>query len=322
MKKRKREKKYSLEQFAEFLELDPAELMAIAYHVKEHYLTWFKRKSDGSKRRIDAPTKRLKEIQHILLEKIVFYASPQAHGGVKERSIKTNALVHRKSRYLMTVDLKDAYPTINAKMVYWFFRQMNASAKLARVLTRLTTFRDQLPQGAPTSLALFNALLGASNLLNVDPVLRSERIRGRPVRYSRYVDDLTFSAGVKITPDFLKSVTKQLARAGLKLNPAKTRFGSQKRGALRVTGVNLIDGKTKLPPKEIRRFRGMIGRATLDGSVSSDQVFGTVAYAMGIEKKIPNQLLGPLIKYLGKVIDPCPKSISRQIKKQLSAAKK
>jgi len=307
-----------LERFAELLKLDSAELLEIAYHIKEHYQTWHKEKSDGRRRRIDAPRKRLKEIQHLLLEKISFCVSTQAHGGVKGKSIRTNALVHRKSRYLLTVDLKDAYPTVNSKMVYGFFRQMNASARLARVLTKLTIFRDQLPQGAPTSLAIFNALLGASNLLNVDSTLSKEKIKGRPVHYSRYVDDLTFSASVKIPKDFPDTVAKKLAQAGLKLNPSKTRFGSLKRGTLRVTGVNLVDGRTKIPPKKIRHFRGLIGRAAMDGPVSSEQVFGIIAYAMGIENKIPSQLLKPLIKYLERTIVPCPKAISRQIKKQLA----
>jgi hypothetical protein len=38
---------------------------------------------------------------------------------------------------------------------------------------------------------------------------------------------------------------------------------------------------------------------------------------MGIEKKIPSQILSPLLKYLQKTIVPCPKAISHQIKKQL-----
>lgn len=319
MRRNKRRKnKYSLEQFAEFLKLDPAELMEMAYHIKDHYHTWFKKKSDGSRRRIDAPQKRLREIQHLLLEKIPFCVSAQAHGGVKKKSIRTNALVHRKSKYLLTVDLKDAYPTVTAKMVYWFFRQMNTSAKLARVLAKLTTFRNQLPQGAPTSLAIFNALLGASNLLNVDSTLSSIKVKGRPLRYSRYVDDLTFSSNANIPKDLPDFVAKKLTRAGFKLNPAKTRFGSIKRGALRITGVNLINGQPKIPPKKIKHWRGLIGRATLDGSVSSEQVFGIIAHTMGIEKKIPNQLLKPLIKYLARTIVPCPKAISRQIKKQLA----
>lgn len=318
MRKKIKRKKLSLQEFAKMYEFDIPELWSITKNIKDQYFTWHKNKSDGSRRRIDAPKKRLKEIQRALLEKLNFYASPQAHGGVKGKSIRTNALIHRHSKYLLTVDIKDAYPTVNRKMVYWFFRQMNASAQLARVLTKLTVFRNQLPQGAPTSLAIFNALLGADNLLGLDFWLERIRVGQRRLRYSRYVDDLTFSAGFKIPKTTENLIAQKLAGGGFKINPSKTRFGSVKRGALRVTGVNLIDGKTKIPPKEIRRFRGLIGRATMDNSVSSDQVFGTISYVMDIEKKIPNQLLKPLLKYLEKTIVPCPKAIGQQIKKQLA----
>jgi len=306
-----------LKEFAEIIRVNPQKLLATSQNIEDNYRTWYKRKSDGRQRQIDEPKKYLKEIQQILLKKIPFFTSPQAHGGVKGRSARTNSLVHRHSKYLLTIDIKNAYPTVNKKMIYWFFRQMNASAQLARVLSRLTTFRNQLPQGAPTSLAIFNALLGADNLLGIDSLFCKAKVRGRPLRYSRYVDDLTFSASIKIPKEIEKLVAKRLEKAGFNVNQKKTRYGSIKRGALRITGVNLVEGKPKVPPKEIKRFRGMIGRAIIDGSVSSDQVFGTIAYVMGIEKKIPNQLLKPLLKYLEKTIVPCPPAISRQIKKQL-----
>jgi len=321
MRKKTKGKRYSLEEFCLRTGLMAQELWTVTANIKNHYFTWYKKKSDGQRRRINAPQKRLKEIQHILLEKISFCTSPQAHGGVKGRSIRTNALVHRRSKFMLTMDIKDAYPTVTRKMVYWFFRQMNTSAQLARILTKLTTLRGQLPQGAPTSLAIFNALLGADNLIGLDFWLERIRVGHRRLRYSRYVDDLTFSSGRKIPETAEKLIQKKLREAGFCVNPQKTRYASLKNGALRVTGVNLIDGKTKVPPKEIRRFRGLIGRAIMDGSVSSDQVFGTIAYAMGIEKKIPNQLLKPFIKYLARTIDPCPRAISRQIKKQLAGAK-
>jgi hypothetical protein len=308
--------KVSLENFANMFGFDSNELLEISQNIENHYHTWYKKKSDGRERRIDAPKENLKKIQHTLLEKLNFYAPPQAHGGVKGKSIRTNALVHRQSKYSMIIDIKDAYPTVTRKTIYWFFREMNASAQLARILARLTTFRNQLPQGAPTSLAIFNSLLGADNLFNLDLRFSLAKIRGRKIYYSRYVDDLTFSSKARIPKEFPKLVAEKLNEVGLKINPKKTRFGSIKRGALKVTGINLIDGKTKIPPKEIKRFRGMIGRATIDNSISANKVFGVIAYAMGIEKKIPNQLLKPLVKYLEKNIVPCPKKISQQIKKQ------
>lgn len=316
----KRKEKVSLEEFSRIVELSSAELLEISCTIRGYYRTWYKKKSDGSQRRIDAPGQRLKKIQLDLTKKLNFCISPQAHGGVKKRSIRTNALVHRQSRYSFTVDIKNAYPTVDSKMVYWLFRRMQASAQLARILTQLTTFHNQLPQGAPTSLAIFNALFGANNLLGIDSLFDMKRVAGCPLRYSRFVDNLTFSASVKIPKEVPILVEKHLAEAGFKINHKKTHFGSTKCGAIRITGINIVDKKPKIPPKKIKRFRGMIGRATMDDSVSEAQVFGIIAYAMGIEKKIPNQLLKPLLLYLKKNPNiKCPPKIRKQIDQQLKS---
>ncbi|MDD2753310.1 MAG: reverse transcriptase family protein [Candidatus Portnoybacteria bacterium] len=314
----KKKNKISLENFSKMFDLDTTELLMLSQNIKSHYRVWYKKKSDGSKREIAAPEEPLKKIQRILLKELPFCIPSQAHGGIAKKSARTNALVHKQSKYLITIDIKNAYPTVDDKMVYWFFRIMNASPQLAKILTKLTTFRNQLPQGAPTSLAIFNALLGATNLLNIDLSFSNQKVAEHRLRYSRYVDDLTFSSSVKIPKSFENIIAKKLEEAGFKINPEKTRYGSIKKGALRITGINIVDKKPKIPPKKIRRFRGMIGRAKMDNSVSEKQVFGIIAYAMGIEKKISNQLLTPLLGYLKKRQDiDCPPKIKKQINKQL-----
>ena len=104
-----------------------------------------------------------------------------------------------------------------------------------------------------------------------------------------------------------KEISVFLKENGFSVNFKKTRRYSIKNRALRITGVNIIDGKPKVPPKMIKKFRGIIGRAIIDSSISKEQVFGAIAFVIGIERRIPNQLLKPLLRYLEiKGIKNCP----------------
>jgi hypothetical protein len=96
---------------------------------------------------------------------------------------------------------------------------------VARLLTRLTTFDAQVPQGAPTSTAIANMLLA----LPVDrPV--SARAAGLSNRYTRFVDDLTLS-GSDPRP-LINTVAKMLSRRRLPMHRAKV---NDSRPKLRIT---------------------------------------------------------------------------------------
>jgi len=306
-------KKMSTLEFFDYIGINPKIVEDILQEKGKHYRTWCKEESNGKKRTIEAPIGELKKIQKLLLEKIEFIPSQYAHGGVKGRSTKSNALVHRGSKFLVRIDIKDAYPSLTKAMLKEHFRKMNASVGLANILTELVTFRGHLPQGAPTSMAIFNHFL---SLAGLDDLFSQVIVEGKHLKYSRYVDDLIFTSSRKIPFQIEAIVTKELKKIGFVVNSKKTLRYSVKNRVLRITGVNLINRKPKVPPKKIRKFRGMIGRAIIDDSVSSAKVFGAVAYVMGIEKRIPNQILTPLIKYLEVRRIKCPPKIKKQIEKQ------
>lgn len=265
------------------------------------YKVWYRKKSGGKKRCFEEPLKDLKTIQKAILDKLnLTEVSKCVHGGIRTKSIRTNALQHKQGKYLLRVDMKDAYPSVTRKQIYNLFKRWGASAEEAKIYTKLITFRNHLPQGAPTSLAFFNLLL--SNL-GIDRVF--SKIRG--IRYTGYVDDLIFTSKKPMPKRLEKEISVFLKENGFSVNFKKTRRYSIKNRALRITGVNIIDGKPKVPPKMIKKFRGIIGRAIIDSSISKEQVFGAIAFVIGIERRIPNQLLKPLLRYLEiKGIKNCP----------------
>ena len=304
-KQERREEKmaYSQESInfvAKGIDIDSNLLANILLRRNNLYKTWYKKKPDGKRRCIEAPVEELKDIQKIILKKLSLDFKKCVQGGISKRSIRTNALQHKNGKYLLRMDIKDAYPSVTRKKIFLLFKKWGAPMEVAKIFTKILTFHGCLPQGAPTSLAMFNLLLKD---IGIDFALSN--IRG--VRYTRYVDDLVLTSKKPI-PEWIEKQTKIfLKKHGFSINQKKTRRYSTKNRPLRITGVNIIDGKPKVPPKLIKKFRGMIGRAIIDDSVSKEKIFGSIAFVIGIEKKIPNQLLRPLLRYLEvRNIKDCP----------------
>ena len=128
-----------------------------------------------------------------------------AHGFVAGRSILTNALAHRGADVLVKVDVKDFFPSVTWRRVKGLLRKGGLEEHAATLLSLLSTeaprevvqFRGKtlyvakgprsLPQGAPTSPAITNALC-----LKLDKRV-SAMAKRLGFTYTRYADDLTFS---------------------------------------------------------------------------------------------------------------------------------
>ena len=172
-----------------------------------HYRTWHIPKRDGSKRTITAPKKHLKAAQRWALRNVYdkLPVHGAAHGFLLGRSIVTNATAHAGADVIVKIDIKDFFPTITYRRVKGLLRKSGLSEGVATLIALLSTEppRDAiqhrgktlyvasgpraLPQGAPTSPAITNALCR-----RLDRRLSGlARLLG--MRYTRYADDLTFS---------------------------------------------------------------------------------------------------------------------------------
>jgi hypothetical protein len=111
------------------------------------------------------------------------------------------------------------------------FRTCGYDPKVCWALTRLCTFQGRLPQGAVTSPRLSNIIS-----IKLDARLLGYA-RIHRMAYSRYADDLTFSANHPARlVGALKAVRKIVTDEGFSLNERKTRFMGPTR-CRRVTGL-------------------------------------------------------------------------------------
>ncbi|EOE5652704.1 retron St85 family RNA-directed DNA polymerase [Cronobacter sakazakii] len=146
-------------------------------------------KKSGGIRHIESPLKELKAIQRWVLRYILDKLSPSvyAKGFVRKKSIFDNAKPHEGNQYVLNLDLKDFFTSVQASHVYTLFKNIGYNNNIAFILTSFCTKGGYLPQGAPTSPALSNLVC-----LRLDHRI-STYCKKRALTYTRYADDLCIS---------------------------------------------------------------------------------------------------------------------------------
>ncbi len=180
-----------------------------------HVNQWDRQEISRKARLIDNPKEDLKDIQRRIRDRLlVDLPLPEwMHGCVKGRSPLTNATLHQHGSHIAQVDVKGFFPAITNAMVYKIFRKMGMGQGLAGLLTRLTTRRGHLPQGAPTSDRLANLHLATA-------AERLETISNElGLTLSAYVDDLALS-GIG-SHNAIGPVIKTLKEVGLSVSHKK-----------------------------------------------------------------------------------------------------
>ncbi|HEY5922661.1 MAG TPA: reverse transcriptase family protein [Kofleriaceae bacterium] len=296
-----------VEAFAKTLGMTVAKLRWLAYHrdvdSATHYKRWLVPKRDGTPRLISAPKPDLKAAQRWITREITEHLSVHgaAHGFLVGRSIVTNARVHAGAKVVVKMDIRGFYPTVTWRRVKGLLRRAGLSEQVATLMALLATESPReevlthgktyfvatgprsLPQGAPTSPSITNALC-----FRLDARL-SGLAKKLGCRYTRYADDMTFSWHGDAKTDIgnlLHAVAAIVKAEGFAIHPNKTRV--MRSGARqKVTGlvVNHAPGRppARVPRKRIRdlesaiynRERGRPGKGE-----TLEQLKGLAAFVM------------------------------------------
>lgn len=270
----------SPKQLAEALGLTILQLRGMCYHrdaaTKLHYVRFTIPKRDGTERPIWAPLPRLKAAQrwvlHNIVERLPTHGS--AHGFLAGRSTLTNATAHQNSAVVVKMDVEQFFPTVTWRRVKGVFRRAGYREQISTLLALLCTESPReiveydgkkyfislgtrcLPQGAPTSPAITNALC-----LRLDRRITALAAK-LGWRYTRYADDLTFSRPVG-SPDvspaaLIKIVTKIVNAEGFRVKGSKTRL-HRTGGRQTVTGLVVNgEGAPRVPRKLRRQIKAAI----------------------------------------------------------------
>ncbi|HCK84188.1 MAG TPA: RNA-dependent DNA polymerase, partial [Hyphomonadaceae bacterium] len=236
---------------------------------EERYVRFEIAKRSGGMRPISAPVGLTRELQTRLapVMQARYSAHPAAQGFIKERSILTNARVHVGQRLVLNVDLEDFFPSVNFGRVRGLFmaEPFKLGPAAASVFAQLCTYKNGLPQGAPTSPAL-------SNFIAADLDRRLARLaRESNVRYTRYADDITFSSNQQSLPQTLivhaqggdghgvavaETLERAITASGFNINHKKVRLQTRHQRQS-VTGLQ-VNSRANVSRERIRRVRGML----------------------------------------------------------------
>lgn len=204
-------------------------------------------KKSGGERVIRSPLPKLKHVQRRLADRLslclaeidrfegVQRECTLSHGFRPHLGIATNAEPHVRRRWVFNIDLEDYFPSINFGRVRGYFmknRHFRLDEASATILAQICCWKNELPQGAPTSPVVSNLL--TSNLdITLNRLARRERCT-----YTRYADDLTFSTNKKSFPREIATpphgencpwvpgddLRYRIYRSGFKIKDRKTRM--------------------------------------------------------------------------------------------------
>ncbi|MFC1587770.1 reverse transcriptase family protein [Planctomycetota bacterium] len=253
---------YDVVELARRLGLLEPELRA----VKPAYTKFSIAKKSGGKRIIHAPSAELKGIQRKILYRLLarLKCYPAAMGFEKNKSIATNAKYHVGKKVVIRMDIKDFFHTTSAERIMKYFTAAGWNREASQLLVSLCTYKDSLPQGAPTSPRL-------SNLVNynLDAQLTgiAYTVGGQ---YTRYADDITFSFDQEKRPvtGYVIGGTKTiLQRFGYQLHLKKKLHIRRRHRRQQVTGV-VVNEKLNLPRTTRRWLRAVEHRLQTGGNAT------------------------------------------------------
>lgn len=223
---------------------------------------------------------KLKEAQRWILINILnkLELHEAAHGFRRDRSIVSNAQPHLRQDVIINFDLKDFFPSISYRRVKGLFQSLGYSEAVATIFGLLCTeleveeleldgktyyvaLRDRhLPQGSPASPAITNLLC---RRLDRRLTLMADNLG---FTYTRYADDLTFSAtgsNLRYICNVLKRTEDIATHEGFTINQQKTRIIRKSRQQ-EVTGV-VVNSHPNIDRETLKRFRATLYQIEKDG---------------------------------------------------------
>ncbi|WP_417388471.1 reverse transcriptase family protein [Gimesia sp.] len=223
----------------------------------------------NKKREVVNVTGELRRLQSNLYSRILLKKlkpSIYTHGGIRGRSIKTNAEAHLSSSYIFKTDISNFYPSIRYSRIYeMFLKDFNCSPDVARVCTRICTYKHHLALGLITSPILADQLIS-----NIDKRIGTACLKAGLV-YTRFVDDISISGHFNLYQSgFENIVTDILCSQGFNINQTKNEF-SQLGKKTSITGIRILNNK-KLDVK--KEYADELERQLKDAkSLANNQTF-------------------------------------------------
>ena len=307
------------------VKIEAKHLNYYAFKPTNRYRQFTIKKKSGGERTISAPRYKLKTIQKCINEILnaVFTPHFTANGFVPKKSIVDNAKVHIGKQFVFNTDLKDFFPSTKFRRIKTVLgldpfhltdsneiKSNNEKKKtyeekgkgyLGYLIANICCDNGSLPQGSPTSPTLTNLVCQ-----RLDKKLY-KFAKSIKATYSRYADDITFSANKHVFDEKFKKTLIDIieVQEKFKINFEKERIqcGGQRQS---VTGI-IVNRKSNVDRKYLKDVRFWLMCWKKFGTNATQQKFliqfpekkGYIRYG-GVTPQFYNYLNGRIL-FLGMV---------------------
>lgn len=258
-----------------------------------------KRNGKGD-RIISQPAREVKALQRVLIERL---RSLRIHDAAmayrKGISIRANALKHAQNGPIRKYDFESFFPSIKGSDWEQYCLQNPVFSDPGDIYRAANLFfhREKrthvlrLAIGAPASPWLSNVLM-----YDFDDAVSRAVAKDR-VTYTRYADDLTFSAPrtghLTVVDAIVRKAIRDIQFPRLKLNEGKTTVATKKYRRV-VTGLILADdGEVSIGRDKKRLVRAQVHHALTIGAglENADKLLGYIAHVRSVEPSFYYRLL-------------------------------
>ena len=288
--------------------LSEHDIFRIVRNAPARYKTYLIEKRDGGTREISQPAREVKALQRALIADVLkkLPVHPSATAYRSGASIRDNAAAHAASGTILKFDFKNFFPSIVTRDWVTYCEQKELfTSQIDIYLSTQVLFRQRsrssvlrLAIGAPSSPILSNVLMAGFD------ARIAERVNADHVTYTRYADDLTFSARrngyLRGVERALRQTIREIKSPSLTINESKTVLATQKYKRM-VTGLILTNvGNVSLGRDRKGNIRATLHHAEQGKltTVERAHLAGLLAFVQDVEP----EFFARLVRHYGSAL--------------------
>lgn len=241
-------------------------------------------KTNGKFRVLMIPQGKLRilqdKVQKHIFKQLIW--ADYVQGGVKGKSCITNALQHTRKDSVLPIDIQDYYPSIRPERVNEVFEFLGFEGQAAHLLTRITTYNYQLPQGPPTSPAIANLAIR-----RIDARFRG-LVRQQNFTHTRFVDDITVSGGKRLSK--FQNLTKRIVQeSGFQLKN-ESQISVQRRDKKQTVTRLGVNWRLNPPRAKREQILGSVAQCIKNGEAMPPSLQGQFSWLTSVNPNIGKRL--------------------------------